>query len=186
MPEANSTTEIWKPIAGYETLYEVSDLGRVRRVADWIMHRGGLRRRAPYLLTPHPNAQGYLRATLRKDGRVHTFLVATLVMRTHGIPRPAGTEIDHENGEKTDNRFANLEYVTHAENMRRARARASAAGLAWPPCGERNPNSKLTTTEVQEIRTLGGTLSQRRIAMRFLVDKSTVQDILHRETWKHV
>ena len=96
--------EKWLKVKGYEERYEISDMGRIRRLSD-----GGLMR-------PAINQNGYQHVVLSKNGKTKDFRVHRLVA-THFIENKAGKrDVNHNNGIKTDNRAANLEWLTHSEN----------------------------------------------------------------------
>ena len=96
--------ERWRPIPGHPG-HEVSDLGRVRH--------------GRHILAASPGWDGYPRVAIRQ-GRIKTSVaVHLLVARAWLGPCPRGHEVDHVRGDKADARASELEYVTHAENMRR-------------------------------------------------------------------
>lgn len=97
--------EVWWPVEGYEGLYEVSNLGRVKSI-------GYGRDR---ILTP-VIVGGYLRARLCKDGKKTNKMVHRLVMESFVGECYEGYEVDHRNTERSDNRLSNLHYVTRKEN----------------------------------------------------------------------
>jgi len=115
--------EIWRTFD--DGTYEVSDLGRVRRA---VAVRGG---RVGHVLTPRFGGwRGqYLVVHLRTSRRVGPAVVHRLVAEAFIGPTSEGQEVNHCNGIKTDNRAANLEYVTSSGNQ----AHAYAMGLkrAW-------------------------------------------------------
>ena len=120
--------ELWQPIPGYEGIYEASDAGRIRSVDRIIKSPAGhgeiSYRRTGLVLSQSARKQkgpnyGRKFVNLRKEGKSHPTLVHHLVAFTFIGPRPEGLEIDHVNGDRTDNRADNLEYVTHEENVRR-------------------------------------------------------------------
>jgi hypothetical protein len=88
--------------------YEVSDRGRVRRTDTTRIKR------------PTPDRKGYLRVFLYHDGRKRTRFVHQLVLRAFVGPCPLGQEANHRDGVKSNNRLANLEYVTPSENNQHA------------------------------------------------------------------
>jgi len=103
---------IWRPIAGYPELYEISDHGAVRNA------RGKLRKQK---LTYH----GYCRIDLYRWGMRADHYVHRLVAEAFLGPRHIDQEVDHLNEWRWDNRVENLKYVTRHENMsKRWRARA--------------------------------------------------------------
>ncbi len=104
--------EIWKPIAEYEGLYEVSNMGYVRRACDSQRCKKG------DILTSGLISKGYLRIMLHKNGTHKRFPIHLFVLKTFIGPCPKGKEASHLNDIKTDNRLENLQWMTHSENMR--------------------------------------------------------------------
>jgi len=73
-----------------------------------------------------PAWRGYLKF---RDFR--TIRVSHAVLEAWGFPRPEGYECDHINGNHTDNRLTNLEWVTRAENVRRRWIKNAKKGLGF-------------------------------------------------------
>lgn len=113
--------EVWKPIPGYEGLYEVSSLGRVRSVGRYIRYRHGLRWHEPHIRAITTYC-GYNYVNLcvsdNKIQKEKRFLVHRLVAEAF-IPNPENKRcVDHINTIRTDNRVENLRWVTHLENQK--------------------------------------------------------------------
>ena len=102
----NTTTEIWSPLPGHETRYEISDWGQVRSALT------GKTRKFGYA------GSGYLTVGLRKAGTSKAYKIHHLVAAVFIGPRPDGSIICHNNGIKTDNRASNLRYGSHIGNNR--------------------------------------------------------------------
>lgn len=99
---------------------------------------------------------------------------------------PIGMEINHINGDRTDNRPGNLEMTTHREN-----AVHSVRVLGNKPkarLGTTNAAARLSESDIPTIRRLAasGEMSQREIGCLYGVSQKTVSGILHRKTWTHV
>lgn len=99
--------EHWKDIDGYDGLYQVSDLGRVRsrKSGEWKVRKSV------------KNKDGYLTVCLFKDNKVNGFFVHRLVASAF-IPNSDETKttINHINEDKTDNRVSNLEWCDRKYN----------------------------------------------------------------------
>ena len=110
-------TEIWRPIDGYEGLYEVSSLGHVRSLPrDY--HYGTID--SPLLMKLDTVNGGYLRVTLSKNGERKRHMVNRLVAQAF-IPNLGNKPVvNHINTVRTDNRVENLEWCTYKENSNHA------------------------------------------------------------------
>lgn len=94
--------EIWREIAGYETLYQISNYGRVKSL-------GNSQARQEKILKQQLQRDGYKRVWLCKKGfKRKRFPVHRLVANAF-IPNPLRKEqVNHQNGDKLDNRLENL------------------------------------------------------------------------------
>ena len=99
--------EEWKPINGFEGLYEISSYGRVK---SFKVYPSGK------ILKPSPDLNGYLRLSLVKEGKNKYVNVHRLVAEAF-LPRISGkTCVNHIDGNKTNNLVSNLRWVTNKEN----------------------------------------------------------------------
>ena len=115
--------EIWKPIPGYEGLYEASTSGRIRSAEGKTTSSARFQKRVwkQRILKPKiaTNAYGRTdeRVSLWKDGEEKTLLVSRLIAMTF-YPMPYDKlTVNHINGNPMDNRIENLEWVTLKENI---------------------------------------------------------------------
>jgi hypothetical protein len=139
--------ENWKPVVGWEGVYSVSDAGRVRYEED----RGGRHRvRRGDMVAQATGTDGYLILSLarvgEREGRV-TRPVHALVAEAFLGPRPAGAQVNHLNGCKTDNAVENLEWTSPGENIRHSIER-----LGRDLRGVRSASAKLAEEQVLDLR----------------------------------
>lgn len=103
--KAQKTNDSWLPVCGYESFYEISCSGDVRRIG------------ASKKLSPTCNNMGYLYVSLSAKGRVKKFtlhrLVASTFLSGEGV-------VNHKDGNKQNNHVSNLEWVTYSENNKHA------------------------------------------------------------------
>ena len=151
--------EIWRDVAGYEGLYQVSSLGRVRS-----FHKDGR------VLKPG-SKEGYLFVNLYRKGNVKNCKIHRLVAAAF-ISNPLNKpEVNHIDGNPSNNHADNLEWATRAENQRHA----VATGLKVERQGEARHNSKLTNKQAEFIRDNPDNLTGRQLAEKF----GTVQSIIY-------
>ncbi len=119
---------------------------------------------------------GYPRVSLCQGSERKMFLVHQLVAEAFIGKRPQDYEVAHINGVPSDNRAANLCYKTRTENERDKALHSTLLR------GERTPSAKLNWEQVQEIRE--AKLTQKSLAEKFGVARSTVQRIQSGDYWK--
>jgi hypothetical protein len=173
-----SSVEEWRPVPGYEGIYEASNEGRIMRVGP----RSDGRHCARTIL--RPKIQGYARVSLCHNGEVATVLVHRIIAATFLGPCPEGKESNHKDGEKLNNRDTNLEYITHSENhFHRYRV---LGHKGHNRVGEAAGRALLSATQVVQIRQAKGTMTHRELAQQFGVSRSTITSVMRRVNWKHI
>lgn len=116
--------EQWKDIDGFEGMYQVSDLGRVRSLERTVkMVRNGRQYDMHHkgkLLSASVTKDGYATVQIFKDSKPHTYKVHRLVAKTFLSNKGNLPEVNHKDGDKENNRADNLEWCTRSNNMRHA------------------------------------------------------------------
>ena len=168
--------EKWLPIADWEGIYDVSNIGRVRRAMPGVGTFVGR------ILHQCENTGKYLCVDFRAKGRRKYCPVHCLVAAAFIGPRPEGLEVNHIDGVKTNNRLENLEYVTRQENL------AHAFRLGLIARGEDSGLSKLTEDGVHQIRRLinEGEFTQKEIGAMYGVCQVTISHIKHNKVWSYL
>lgn len=175
--------EIWKPVKGYEGLYEVSNLGNVKALKRTVNKGKCHRTWDEHILKTAIDGCGYFRTNLARNGTNKTFKVHRLVVEAF-IPNPENKPtVNHINGDKTDNRVENLEWATQNEQMKHA------CDMNLKRCdGEHNSAHKLTFEEVKWIREhhipRDSQFGSLALAARFGVHRKTISRIVNNKTWK--
>lgn len=204
--EQELQNEQWRDVVGYEGIYSVSDLGRIKRDAPRSSNTGGTcqvgRILKPWL------ARGYPQVHLNRDGEQRAWTIHVLVARAFLGPCPPGKEVNHEDGVKTNTRLSNFSYATHMENEAHAVAHHLKAfgerngaythpekirrGFTRDPTnivrGEQQHDAKLTDETVREMRRMyaNGGISYAELGRRNGVSKAIAMRAVKRKLWKHV
>ena len=162
--------EIWKDIIGYEGIYQISNLGRVKRLAGKCLAKAGKYRTvSESILTCFPNKTryNYLYVNLNNNG-IKQFRVHRLVA-IHFIPNPNNLpQVNHIDGDKNNNSINNLEWCTRSENSQHA----YDTGLKKPYTGIKDHGNNKFADEWYELFNQG--MSLRKIGRQYNVDHHTV------------
>lgn len=169
--------EIWKPCAGFEWNYEISNMGRLRTLGKTKNYS------FPRMLHPAINGDGYLGTNIvRADGKktsvqIHRLVAATFIENPENKPI-----VNHIDGDKTNNAASNLEWCTIRENN----LHAYRIGLC--PKGEEKANHKLTREAVEFIRQHykphSREFGSRALGRKFGVSNVTIIKAARNEHWR--
>lgn len=169
-----SVMEIWKPVVGFEGIYEVSSDGRVKSVRDENNSYVGRIR------TPAVYRTGYKFYRLYKNGIPSYHREHRLVGKAF-IPNPLNKpHINHKNGMPGDNQVGNLEWVTEKEN------KLHATQILCRGIGSKNGQAKLREADIPLILKLSAAgRSSKWIANKYGVRRQSIYGILVGKTWCH-
>lgn len=172
--------EIWKDVGGYEGIYKVSNLGKVKSLDRFTKYKNTdfKMRRKGVTLKPNKITKGYLQVRLHKNGKAKDYLIHRLVMNAFNPTDNSNLEVNHIDGNKENNMLTNLEWVTPKENVRHAHINGLADNT-------RGNNKKLNENQVFETIELSktGKYTQKEIGRKFGVNRDTVRAILQGKYW---
>jgi hypothetical protein len=178
--------ERWLPVVGWESFYEVSDHGRVRRIAprkDWA---GGTRihpeTKRPVGVPPMRVLKPMLKnerptvCLTRGEGTEWWPSVHVLVATAFLEPKPSPKHtVNHINGDKADNRVENLEWATAREQQ----THAASLGLK-----RHTQYQRLTDDQAREVYATIGQVSGRQWALRLGVNQVIISSIRTGATYR--
>jgi hypothetical protein len=174
LPTDKPSEEVWKDVKGYEGIYQVSNFGNVKSLGNEFT-------RKERFLKLSPQSKGYLTVVLQKNATRKMILVHRIVAE-YFLSNPLNkSQINHINGDKTDNKVENLEWVSHRENL----DHAIKNNLTLK--GEKNRNSKLKDVDIIKIHSLlqKGTTT-KELSESYNVSYSTIDGIRTNRYWKHL
>jgi len=164
-------SEIWKAVIGYEEIYEVSNLGRIKSL-DRVITRFSFNKNTSYIskgkiIKQSLSSSGYNMVQLSKKGAskpktVHRLVALSFIDNINNYK-----QIDHINGKKLDNNIDNLMWVTNQMNT------------------QKKVTAKLTKGNVifikQNLQVKNGIL-----AKKFNVTSETIRNIKNGKTWNNI
>jgi hypothetical protein len=188
--------EIWKDIPGYETLYQASNLGRIRSMEHLVF-----RTNKPMIIPKkywsykghnlklNTDSEGYIRCTLSKSGKTRRYLVHRIIAMTF-IPNPQSLpQINHIDEDKHNNRIENLEWCTANYNLsfnggRKKRALTKTGKPNLLGSGENHYASKLKNGQVVDI--YRDQRNYKEISAHYNISITTVYDIKKKRRWTNL
>ena len=166
---------MWRTIPGYDTIYEISETGTIRRIGKAPGTRIGI-----LLKSSTKSWGGYPRVRLSDKGDSRVHFVHRLVALAFLGACPNGREVNHIDSNRLNPSLSNLEYVSRSENIAHARIQ----GRLRPQRGEQRKNHKLTEGQVREI--FLSPSKNGKLALLFGVSNKVIWNIKHLQKWRHV
>lgn len=144
--------EIWIQVPDYHGLYEVSNLGQVKRLAYYVTHKvNGTFLKKEKILIPELTKKGYLRVTFNNNLKKNKFLVHRLVAMCFIPNHDNKNQVNHIDGNKTNNCVDNLEWVNQSENMKHAVSNGLIKKLDLSPRAKKVLATNVKTNEKIEF-----------------------------------
>jgi hypothetical protein len=167
----NLENEIWKDVIGYEKLYLISSLGKLK----------SLQNNKEKILKLIPDKKGYLRTRIGNLNNKKTIKIHRLVAIAF-IPNPENKkEVNHRDGNKQNNNIENLEWCTGSENIKHA----FKTGLRRSD-GNNHNNRKLSSIQVKEIREKRKIYSCIELGKMYNVSRVQILNIVTYKMWKNI
>lgn len=137
------------------------------------------------ILKTHKNIRSYQRICLRKESKSYHRFVHCLVAETFIGPRPEGKQVDHIDGNKDNNHYYNLRYLTQEENLSRR------VPMGKMRKGSNHGMSKISENQAKEIRLRHKRYHRTKsntneLAKEYGISPSMVRLIINRINWKHI
>jgi hypothetical protein len=131
-------------------------------------------------LRPSPLRE-YLRVGLRRDGKIYTRTIHSLVMQAFLGRRPDGLDVCHYDGNPHNNRLSNLRWGTDFDNTADKRRHGTLV------IGSMSRSAKLDETKVADLkRQKEAGVPTKILAEKFGVSRNTVRQIMRGDKWAHV
>ena len=178
----NLPGEEWKDVTKYEGFYQISNMGRFKSLAKYVIGRGTKPYFMPEKILVQVVAKEYLCVCVCVNAK-REFLRIHRLVGLHFVQNPENKPvINHKKGIKTDNRASELEWATISENTQHA----YDTGLIKNNVrGERLHSAKLSENDVREIRKLLKiNKSLHEIASLFNVGYANIYAIKERKSWR--
>jgi len=172
--------EIWKDIKGYEGLYQISNLGRVKSLSRLVLCKSRSKRQTKEkILLMQISSQGYSYLTLCKNNKLKSMRIHRLVA-LHFIPNPKNKPcVNHKNNIGVDNKVKNLEWCTQMENIHHA-----IKNGYFNQRGENHSSSKFTNKQIRKLRKeYDPKIPLRIYAKNYGVKYSAMYKIIHNKTY---
>lgn len=177
----------WKTIPDFGEHYQINREGVVRVNPDTprTLVKKGVRgyhstKKAGDIISPSRGVDGYLRVNLTKAcGKKTSCHVHRLLMLTFCPPEDTSLQVNHKDGDKSNNSFENLEWCTQLENLKHA----------WVNNLRPAPqHRKVNEEQVLEIRKMRESSDKTlaEIGELYGVTQHAIWRIIHRKTWKHI
>jgi hypothetical protein len=165
--------EWWKPVVGFEGLYEVSNVGNVCRIKKSNVSRQGqhLKRWA------HWDGRLYV---ILSNGRNNTKKVHKIMVDAFLGGTPEGMTVHHEDDCYTSNRVSNFRFLSAIDNWRDG----YLSGLVTR--GDKHRNAKISEAQALEILALNGKMSLKRVSKKYGISTTAVAYLWKGRNWAHL
>jgi len=179
--------ETWVEIIGCEGSYMLSSIGRIKSLFRTFIRSNGFKMTVKEkILKPTYNIDGYVIFRIKFNDGFGYSLIGHRLVAQYFIPNPDNLpEVNHRNFIRHDNRFENLQWNTHLENVKYS----IDAGKYVGSKGVKNGMAKLTEKEVLEIRNhfkLNPLDNKGEMAKKYNISRAVMSKVINRNSWRHL
>lgn len=178
---------MYKIIPNTFNLYEANENGEVKRISSFVKNstNGGIREIGKSNLKPKTKKNGYQEVSLSLPNGQKSFYVHRLIAFAFLGEIPNGYNVNHKDGNKSNNSIQNLEIVTYSQNSKHSYHILN--NKIKVQSGENHPNAKLKSCQVLEIREFYKINGLNMTKNKYVnIPYSTLRKIIKRNTWKHI
>ena len=170
----------WKTIPNTDGIYQITKCGQIR-ISPRTKHNPYTRLKPGDLIKTHLGVQGYYMTNLKRPKGYVLTAVHRLLMQAYRPTKRTGVlQINHIDGDKSNNSLSNLEWCTQHENLKHA----------WEHRLRKQPkHDTLTPEQVIEIRrnyVKGQSPTLHEIGNSYGVTASAIWRIVNNKNWKHL
>jgi hypothetical protein len=177
--------EEWADIPGWEGAYQVSTYGGVRSVDRFITRNdGAVLFWKGQLMSSYTDQCGQIMVKLNRVNEVKTLKVSRLVAKAFLPNLSNKRDVHHKDGDKTNNRVDNLEWLTRQEHFRKDKLTGKFDSIR----GSNGTRSRFSSEQIMDIRKLyeSRQFTQTDIAKQYNCPSATISCIVNYKTWKHI
>lgn len=174
MKKSESIAELWRPVKGYEGIYEVSNYGNLKSLSRTIILKNGTRRRLKTKILKPISLGNYHGYQLTNSEGTKKHYIHRLVCKAFiGEPIEDNATVNHKDGNKYNNKLSNLEWSSYSDNLKHAYRNSLNKHS-----GERHHYTKFSDEIVSEVREKYSTGKYRQSELAALYGISRMQ--IHR------
>lgn len=171
-------SEEWKNIVGYDGMYQVSNMGRVKSMKRYLTFGKTFRIVTEKIRKIMLYSNGYCFVQFSDIHKVKLAIMIHRLVATHFIDNPEKKpQVNHKKGIKTDNRFHQLEWNTKAENIQHAATNLGVYGENWHA-------SKINIHKAREIRSKYPKMTLKQLSKEYGISFANIGKVVRGETWK--
>ena len=179
-------TDVWEDVLEFESFYQISNFGRLRsksRIVANGQDNKSERLVIGRIIKTQNNGKGYLQYYVSIH-RKRIMRYAHRLVAYYFLPNPNHyTEINHKDGNKSNNNVSNLEWCSKSQNM----VHAINTGLKVSQKGEEVARAKLNNESVLQIRKLASEkMLHKDIAKKFNISIGYIWHLVNKTKWKHI